>query len=188
MQAKLIQIKGSWRDVADCANTTIGKPDGEKEPSASWKKRILLSEHSPIRNMYFDFRWTDLKYWVSVHFVRHKLGIEHFVSTQRTDRTQISRDEIPQDSLVTHRISVNIQAMINISRKRLCKNASIETQEAWKAILETLKEKEPEIVSVCVPDCVYRGQCYEFRCCGYDKTSDYKERIESYRNIKSEKS
>ena len=39
----------------------------------------LLSEHSPIRQM-FKWKWINLLL-ISVHFVRHKIGIRHFVST-----------------------------------------------------------------------------------------------------------
>ena len=69
---------------------TVGKDKGVY-PTAAWKKKILLAEHSPIRLMQFAWKWSDLPYWVSVHIVRHKIGIEHFVSTQRTDRTGVDR-------------------------------------------------------------------------------------------------
>ena len=88
---KYFKTRFKWRDVADAARTTIRMEEGDKEPSSAWKRRILLSEHSPIRQMMFQWKWVNLKYWVSVHFVRHKIGIEHFVSTQRTDRTEIGR-------------------------------------------------------------------------------------------------
>lgn len=181
MKAEFISRKGSWREVADCANVTIHKGEGINEPSSKWKRRMLLCEHSPIRELFFDFKWTELKYWVSVHLVRHKIGIEHFVRSQRTDRTGVARDELPQDSPVEHRICVNAQAMINISRKRLCNNASPETKTAWQAVLETIKDKEPELYSVCVPDCIYRGYCYEFKSCGYYKTEEFKKCLTEYR-------
>ena len=79
---KFLNVIGTWRSVADAARTTIRMPEGTKEPSSKWKKTILLSEHSPIRKLMFSWKWTNLPYWVSVHFVRHKFGIEHFVSTQ----------------------------------------------------------------------------------------------------------
>ena len=183
MQAELISIKGTWRDVADCANTTIHKSEGIDEPSSQWKKRMLLCEHSPIRELVFDFKWTELRYWVSVHFVRHKIGVEHYVRSQRSDRTGIDRDKLTQESLVEHRISLNAQALINISRKRLCCNASKETREAWVSILDTIKEKEKELYSVCVPDCVYRGFCYEFKSCGFYESKKYKEMVDNYRKV-----
>jgi hypothetical protein len=181
MKAEFLLKKGTWREVADCANVTIHKEEGVNEPSSKWKRRMLLCEHSPIRSLFFDFKWTDLKYWVSVHLVRHKIGIEHFVRTQRSDRSGVDRDGLRQDSPVEHRICVNAQAMVTISRKRLCMNASPETREAWKAVLETVREQESEIFQVCVPDCIYRGWCYEYKSCGYSKTEDFNERLAAYR-------
>src|SRR5210317_1133988 len=111
MYCKLISTKGTWREVADAARTTINREAGEKEPSSKWKRKMLLAEHSPIRQLLFNFKWYDLKYWVSVHFVRHKVGIEHWVRSQRTDRTGQDRDELPQGALVEHEVLVSAQSV-----------------------------------------------------------------------------
>ncbi|HEX2938239.1 MAG TPA: hypothetical protein VHO66_04895 [Ruminiclostridium sp.] len=182
MRAQYLGSKGTWREVADAANTTIHREAGVKEPSPLWKRRMLLCEHSPIRRFYIKCKWYDLKSWVSVHFTRHKYGIEHWVRTQRTDRTNIDRDQLPQGSFVEHEFEANAQAIINISRKRLCNQASRETREAWQAVLDSIKDDQPELYSACVPDCIYRGWCYEFKSCGYHKTEQYKKRLEAYRN------
>lgn len=181
MKAVFLGTKGTWREVADSANTTIHKEAGVKEPSSSWKRRILLCEHSPIRQMFLKLKWYDLKSWVSVHFVRHKIGIEHWVRTQREDRTGVDRDSLPQSNHVEHEILANAQAMINISRKRLCNQASKETREAWQMVLESIKDEQPELYSVCVPDCIYRGWCYEYKSCGYHKTKAFSQRLIEYR-------
>ncbi len=159
MNIELLGIKGSWREVADSARTTIDMKPGKKEPTSKWKRRMLLSEHSPLRQLQFKAKWSSLPYWVSTHFVRHKFGIEHWVRTQRSDRTGTDRSQLLQDAFVEHEILVNAQAIINISRKRLCKQASKETQDAWQLFLSSIKVEEPELHSVCVPDCVYRGWC-----------------------------
>ncbi|WP_160693148.1 thymidylate synthase ThyX [Clostridium sp. C2-6-12] len=182
MKVKFLGKRGSWRDVADSARTTINKEAGEKEPSSNWKRRMLLCEHSPIRQLFIKCKWYELKSWVSVHFVRHKFGIEHWVRTQREDRTGINRDELPQGSFVEHEFIATTQAMINISRKRLCNQASEETRNAWKEVLNSIKDEEPELYNVCVPDCIYRGWCYEFKSCGYHKTEAFKERLRIYRD------
>jgi hypothetical protein len=182
MKAKILSIKGTWRQVADSANTTIHLEAGENEPSSKWKKRMLLCEHSPIRQHIIKCKWYNLKSWVSVHFVRHKIGIEHWVRTQRTDRTSIDRDDLTQDNLIEHEFEANVQAFINISRKRLCTQASDETREAWQSVLDEIKQSEPELYSVCVPDCVYRGWCYEFKSCGFHKTEAYQKKLSDYRN------
>ena len=182
MQVKILGVKGTWREVADSANTTIHLEAGEKEPSSKWKRRMLLCEHSPIRQYVIKCKWYDIKSWVSVHFVRHKIGIEHWVRTQRTDRTKTDRDELPQDNLIEHEFEANTQAFINISRRRLCGLASKETREAWSLVLERVRESEPELYSVCVPDCIYRGWCYEFKSCGFHKTAEYQQKLADYRN------
>lgn len=181
MRVKFLGTRGNWRDVADCARTTIHMEEGEGEPSSNWKKRMLLCEHSPIRQLFIKCKWYELKSWVSVHFVRHKFGIEHWVRSQRTDRTGINRDELPQGSLVEHEFTATTQAMINISRKRLCKQASKETREAWQEVLNSIKSEEPELYNACVPDCIYRGWCYELKSCGYHKTEAFKENLNKYR-------
>jgi len=181
MKVKFVRIINTWRDVADAARTTVGKEEGLKEPSSGWKRRMLLAEHSPIRQLAIKWKWEDLKYWVSVHFVRHKIGIEHFVSTQRTDRTGNNRDEASQSALVTHECLANAQTMITISRKRLCSQASVETRQAWIAVLDELRPLEPELASVCVRECVYRGFCPEMKSCGYHKTEDFQLKLSKYR-------
>jgi len=181
MKIKFKKVKGSWRDIADSANTTIDKVEGEKEPSSTWKRRMLLCEHSPIRQLIIKAKWYELPYWVSVHFVRHWLGIIHWVRTQRSDRTNINRNDIPQGALVEHEIEANAQAIINISRKRLCNCASPETKEAWQTFLNSFKDKEPELYNTSVRECIYRGFCPEFKSCNYHKSEDYKNKLNEYR-------
>lgn len=183
MKAELLKDLADWEDVLDSARTTIGKESLGKKPSSKFKKQILLAEHSPIRSLLFRFKWRDLLSWVSVHFVRHKIGIEHYVRSQRTDRTGIDRNELKQSELIEHEIFLNAQAMINISRKRLCTKASKETREAWKAVLYRIKDKQPELYSVCVPECIYRGFCPEFKGCKFIESDEAKDQLNEYRRI-----
>jgi len=120
---------------------------------------------------------------VVVKLVRHWLGFIPFVHSQREDRRQLdcSRDELPQGSLNDMDFSANAQALINISRKRLCGQASKETRETWKKVKAGIAEKDPVMASKMVPECIYRGFCPELTCCGYVNTQRYKERLEEYR-------
>jgi len=102
MKVKFLGVRGSWKDVVNSARTTIHMEQGQKEPSSNWKRRMLLAEHSPIRQLFIKAKWYDLKYWVSVHICRRKTGIEHYVRTQRTDRTGLDRDDIEQGAKVEH--------------------------------------------------------------------------------------
>lgn len=181
IEIRFIKTNGTWREVANAARTTVNMNPGIGEPSSSWKRRILMAEHSPIRKLKVNWLWEKIKYWVSVHFVRHKVGIEHFVSTQRSDRTGVNRDEKSQGALVNHEVEANAHAIINISRKRRCRQASKETRDAWNAFLKKLELYEPELVSVCVPECVYRnGFCPEMKSCGWNKTKEFEEELKKY--------
>lgn len=180
MEIDIFKHEDNWQDVKDSTMNTIGKTTGAY-PTSEWKRKLILSEHSPIRRIKFYWRWKDLKYWVSVHLVRHKIGIEHWVATQRTDRTGIDRNELPQGALVNHACEADAQALINISRKRLCACASPETRNAWQKVKDEIAKTEPELASCMVKECIYRGFCYEFNSCGYHKTESFKKELEEYR-------
>jgi hypothetical protein len=178
-------MKGNWINALNAARNTVSKEQTNKEPSGEWKRKILLAEHSPIRLVKIFYTWETIKSWISVHLTRHKIGAEHFVSTQRDDRTNIDRDKASQDTLVSHSIEANAQAIINISRKRLCYQSHKETREVWGKLLDDLKRQEPELYSVCVPECIYRGFCPELKPCGYASSKDFDIELKKYRNKES---
>ena len=177
----------SWKRVLNAARRTIGKKPVDKEPSNSWKAKLLLAEHSPIRLLEFDWTWGEIQQWVTTHLVRHHEGCEKFVHTQRVDRNPelegLSRDELPQGLLNDMDMTANAQALINISRKRLCSCASKETREAWKQVKEAIREVDPIMADKMVPECIYRGFCPEFiNPCGYANTKKYQDDLTNYRN------
>lgn len=187
MKVSRLDLVTSWNRVLNAARRTVGKKPLDKEPSDNFKAKILLAEHSPIRLLEFDWTWEDIKQWVTVHLVRHHEGCEKFVHTQRVDRNPLlkglNRDELPQGLLNEMDMTANAQALINISRKRLCNCASPETREAWKAVIEKVKQVDPIMAEKCVPECVYRGFCPEFdRCCGYVNSKQYQEQLKIYRD------
>lgn len=173
----------TWEIVKNATMNTIGKKAG-KYPDSQWKQKLLLAEHSPIRLIRFHWRWDDLPSWVSIHFVRHKVGVEHFVKSQRTDRTGIDRNELPQGALVSHECEADAQALINISRKRLCNCASPETRVAWQLVKNEVKKVEPELAKCMVRECIYRGFCPEMFGCGYENTDEFIKEREKYVNLR----
>ena len=182
MKVKNVIINNAWSTIKDLALNTISKENkNNSEPTSEWKRKILLSEHSPIRYLNVKWTWKDIPYFVSTHFVRHKIGCEHFVSTQRTDRTNVDRNNLPQNNPVNHTMFANAQAMINISRKRLCTCASKETRDAWKEVLNSIKDVEPELYKCCVKECIYRGWCYEYKSCEFHKTEEFTKQLSEYR-------
>ena len=157
-----------WLFCKQMTLNTVGK-SSTILPKDEWKVKILESEHSPIRSLWFAFK-LEIPYYVSVHLVRHKIGVEHFVSSQRTDRTGIDRNKLPQDTMVSHIIYLNADAFATIAHKRLCSMASMETREVVKEMVRLANETNPEFKSVLIPNCEYMGgKCTEFNCCGYNK-------------------
>ena len=162
--------KEDWNWAKTCTLNTVGK-FSTKDATHEWKIKLLKSEHSPIRELWFGIKM-EIPYWVSVHFVRHHIGVNHYIQTQRDDRTNktISRADTPQGQIVSHIMSVNAQELMFMARKRLCMQASPETREVMQEICKQVIELNPEFKDVLVPLCSYRnGTCTEFYPCGYNK-------------------
>jgi hypothetical protein len=51
----------SWKRVLKAARRTIGKEPIDKDPSDSWKAKMLLAEHSPIRLLEFEWSWANIR-------------------------------------------------------------------------------------------------------------------------------
>ena len=155
--------------VKTCTLNTVGKTSTTL-PTNEWLKKLVNAEHSPIRELWFGIKM-EIPYWVSVHYVRHHIGINHYVQTQRSDRTGEDRNSKRQDELVSHIMSVNAQELVFMAHKRLCKQASKETREVMQEIVKQVVEVAPYMKEVLVPLCVYRnGKCTEmFKCNGVEK-------------------
>ena len=155
-----------WERCKMLAMNTIGRKNWSGTVTDKWKHNMLMAEHSPIRTLMFTIR-VDMPYWVSVHFCRHKYGIEHYVSSQRNDRQdKYDRTEAPQGAFVSHIMDVNAQELMQIAGMRLCGQASAETREVMGAIAREVLKTNPEFGGLLVPKCVKRGGCNEFVPCG----------------------
>lgn len=158
-----------WRRCKMLALNTIGRKYAGSEVTEDWKRKILRSEHSPIRTLMFTIR-VELPYWVSVHFCRHKYGVEHYVSSQRNDRQDMyDRTRAPQGAFVTHVMDVNAAELMQMARMRLCRQASVETRMVMTLIRDAVVETNPEFADFLQPKCVIHGGCNEFVPCGYWK-------------------
>lgn len=150
--------------VRTCTLNTVGKKS-TKLPTQEWIEKLVEAEHSPIRELWFGIKM-EIPYWVSVHFVRHHIGVNHYVQTQRSDRTGVNRDEKPQGEIVSHVMSVNAQELVFMAHKRLCRQASKETREVMKEIVKQVIAVAPYMEGVLVPLCSYRnGKCTEMFSC-----------------------
>ena len=186
---EIVKIKGDWQEVVDDCRATVGKQPLGKEPSEQFKRNILIAEHSPIRNISIKWKWVNIPSWVATHFSRHIWY--KAIKTQRSDRTGIDRNKLPQDAPVDFTGEANCQHLIDTMRKRLCRQASPETRKYAEDLKRAIHEVEPEIADVCCPACVYRAACCELNGCGwYDKmiqltggkiaSTDIKERYDTY--------
>ena len=165
IDTKILKRKGDWQEVVDDCRATVGKESLGKEPSTEFKRKILIAEHSPIRDIIIKWIWRNMPHWVTVHWVRHKW--EKFVRTQRSDRTGIPRNKLPQDEPQTFTGEANVQHLIDTWRKRLCRTASMETRLYAEDFKRELRKFEPEISDVLVPNCIYRFGCPEMDTCGW---------------------
>lgn len=198
----VVERETSWKRALNAARRTVGKEPIDKEPSREFKLMSLMAEHAQIKLVEYRISFTDLRQWVGVHLLRHPFVIP-MIHSQRVDRRNdidalvddimsvISndvkesegfnkRDYLFQGEVNDQDFYVNAQTLINISRKRLCSCASAETRYAWQIVKDAIAEIDPEMASVMVRQCVYRGRCPEKKCCGYYKTEAFKKELDNY--------
>lgn len=166
MKTQITKLNNDWVDIKNECRNTVNKHPTDNTPKSEFKKKLLISEHSPIRLLEVKWHW-NLKSWISVHFARHWLGWDKWIGTQRTDRTGVNRDSSTQDVIVPMDIKANAQALINVGRYRLCYQASDETRGYMEDLKVSIKKHEEELADTLVPNCVYRCGCPEFIPCGY---------------------
>lgn len=159
VEYEFLKSNSAWQDVLNDSRSTVSKKALEKEPSERFKKAILLAGHSTIRNLIIRWKWINMPSFCATHFSRHKF--EKFISTQRTDRTGVDRNSLPQDAPVTFTGVANAQSIIDMMAKRLCFCADKTAVEYAQSLKKELHKIEPELSDVCVPACVMYGGCRE---------------------------
>ncbi len=168
-----VRVLTGNKEMLNRCRVTVWKDALDKEPTNEFIHSLYFSEHSPIRDKWFSIQIRGIRSWIATHFCRHNIGFTPYISTQRDDKTDndVPRDEIGQGALVNMDITLNAQAFINVSRKRLCRRAHTETIEVWDEVVNQLHFVDDILASLCVPNCVYRGGiCPEGeRSCGFNK-------------------
>lgn len=127
--------------------------------------KLYRCEHSPMRTQMFWVEMKGIPNFVSVHFVRHKIGVEHYVQTMRNDRGagEVANRLTPTN----HAMFINAAALVSMARKRLCTKAHTETRAVMDAIRAEVAEVDRDLADYMVPECVYRGNvCHELKPCG----------------------
>lgn len=155
-----------WDIVKDLALFTIGK-DPKDGPSDEWERKMARACHSPLRARMFVVKMFNIPYYVSVHLVRHKIGVEHFVRTNRSDRTGRDTNNDTRNTPTNHAMLINAESLITMSRKRLCSMADPTTRLVWGAVITALGNVDKAVAERCVQQCVHCGYCPEFKSCGF---------------------
>lgn len=157
-----------FKDVREAAYVTSWKPLeslDNKEDTRSIILNYLISEHSPIRSFVIRVYFNEIPKRVAGHLVRHV----HALSFMSSSRPDWFPDKASTD-VVNLIQDYNAQALIDMSRKRLCHRAYEDTRK----VVETLKA---QLLSSCsiyyqalgfvmVPNCIYRCGCPEPKSCG----------------------
>ncbi len=171
---------GDWARCYNLALNTMGKKYVDCTATDSWKGKMLKCRHSPIRTLMFTIRMI-VPYYVSTHFVRHKIGVEHYVQSQRNDRqNNYDRETAPQGAMVSHIMELDASTLMNMSNVRLCGMADPVTRYVMTLICKAVETMNPEFKGHLKPMCEYLHECPEFKSCGYWDTKINKEELSNH--------
>ena len=193
VKVTVVKFDVDWTEIKNACRKTISMKDSKIEPGSDWKRKLLLAEHSPLRHSLITVDIEDVPFYVMGHLVRHSVGVTPYVGTSREDRTGIDRSERSQTDLVSMRLDMNIQSLINISRKRLCNQADKQTQIVWLEVVKAIAEYDQDIAWACVPEGIRSCGCPEKfgNCCAceniikqmvFDDRLDLTKRYDHYNN------
>ncbi len=92
------------------------------------------------------------------------------------------KDNADRETPVNLSLCINAQSLIDMAKLRLCTGcASPGTVVVFQAIKNEISKIDPDLASVMVRKCVYRGGlCGEPRCCGFNKTTAFKSEMSAY--------
>lgn len=145
-----------------------------KMPSLETWYKMILSEHSSDRAVKYRVFVEDIKYYQHVHIIRHHIGIEPHVYSQRDDtgiQSTTDRDEYPQGVLINMLFDINAHAIVTMSRKRLCHKAHRGCQDLMKKLKCSLiyegDDYDKVLGNLMMKPCSWwRGYCAEPKPCG----------------------
>lgn len=164
---EIVNFNVDWNFIKEGCMATIGKGAG-KTPNTEWRQKLLICQHSPIRRGVVSWKWQGIPYSNMGHFVRHHVGCTPFVSTSRSDRTGIDRDERKQTDLVSMEMDANIQSLIDMAGRRLCLQSDPVTRTYMKSLVEQIEKYDKTLAWRLVPQCINYGACIEpFGNCKY---------------------
>ena len=164
---EIVNFNVNWDFIKEACMTTIGKGAG-KTPNTDWRQKLLICQHSPIRRGTISWKWDGIPYANMGHFVRHHVGCTPYVSTSRSDRTGVPREERKQTDPVMMEMDANIQSLIDMAGRRLCLQADPLTRAYMESLVDQIAEYDKTLAWRLVPQCINYGACIEpFGNCKY---------------------
>lgn len=160
-----------WNLVKELALFTEGK-EPKTPPTPEWKEKMLKAEHSPIYSKFYLIKMYNVPCYVQNHLIRHNIGVTWYVSSSRPDRnSKVAQDrhEQKKDDPCNVACVANAEALINISRKRLCSKSELATRNIWRLVKEEMIKIDNDMAMAMVPNCIYRNCCPEINSCKKDK-------------------
>lgn len=99
------------------------------------------------------------------------------------------KNNADRETSVNLGLCINAQSLIDMAKLRLCTGcASPGTVVVFQAIKDEISKIDPDLASVMVRKCVYRGGiCGEPRCCGFNGTQKFREELSQYLSNFSQK-
>jgi hypothetical protein len=178
MKVSYIRIAGpEW--VTGAMRTTTGKDMfAVKNPSLDMWKKLIVSTggvgHSPLRAVTYRVYVEDVPSWVTVHYVRHHVGVQFYVKSQRTDRTPNvqQRDKEEQGKLINMMFDINAQALLSMAKARTCLKAAPQTREVMNLLRHEMINNDDYdcmLAQAMIPSCEWYGSCFEPQPCGKAK-------------------
>ena len=159
-----------WQLIADmAARTRHAQP---RPITRSFLKKALISQHSILRTMMFDIRVVNIPSYSHMHYIRHHVGITPFVGSFRPEVVDFDRNAERQDAPRDMTLFLNLQALINVMKARLCAQADVTTQIVAKLIRQKFFASPDPFMQITghalKAACVWRGGlCTEaFKGCG----------------------
>lgn len=104
------------------------------------------------------------------------------------DELEWLKDNADRYTPVNLSLLVNAQSLIDMAKLRLCNQAHAETRIVFNRIKEEIIKIDPDLASVMVRKCVYRGGiCGEPKCCGFNGTQKFRTELSQYLSKFSQK-
>ena len=147
-----------------------------KEPSVRIFKQMVDTAggvpHSPLRTVNYRVYVEDVMSWVTIHFVRHHIGVQFYIKSQRDDRQvdpKADRGAARQDTLINMMFDINANSLLTMAQARLCYKASPDTRAVMSAIKDELLNGDiydVVLADAMKPPCEWYGKCFEPKSCG----------------------